>query len=85
MIKLIVSDLDGTLLPYGESKIALSTKNLIYRWLSSGNSFAVSSGRTYGELLSLLPEFEKDIYAYNLSEPLRVVTACLLNNEPTSY
>ena len=24
-------------------------------------------------------------YAYNLSEPLRVVTACLLNNEPTSY
>ena len=62
MIKLIVSDLDGTLLPYGESKIALSTKNLIYRWLSSGNSFAVSSGRTYGELLELLPEFEKDIY-----------------------
>ena len=24
-------------------------------------------------------------YAYNLSEPLRVVTACLLHNEPTSY
>ena len=24
-------------------------------------------------------------YAYNRSEPLSVVTACLLNNEPTSY
>ena len=24
-------------------------------------------------------------YAYNLSEPLRAVTACLLDNEPTSY
>ena len=24
-------------------------------------------------------------YAYNLSERLRAVTACLLNNEPTSY
>ena len=24
-------------------------------------------------------------YAYNLSEPIRWVTACLLHNEPTSY
>ena len=24
-------------------------------------------------------------YAYNLSEPLSAVTACLLHNEPTSY
>ena len=24
-------------------------------------------------------------YAYNLSEPFRGVTACLLHNEPTSY
>ena len=62
MIKLIVSDLDGTLLPYGEREIGVSTKNLIYRALSAGKSFAVSSGRTYPELLSLLPEFRDDIY-----------------------
>lgn len=62
MIKLIASDLDGTLLPYGSSAISATAKKLIYQALDTGISFAVSSGRTYRQLVSLLPEFENDIY-----------------------
>ena len=62
MIKLIVSDLDGTLLPYGEDEISPKVKNLINEALGMGLRFAVSSGRTYGELLKFLPEFRDKIY-----------------------
>ncbi len=62
MIKLIVSDFDGTLIPYGEKSVCTNVKNLIYEILGRGMNFAVSSGRTYSELIRFLPEFENDIY-----------------------
>ena len=62
MIKLIVSDLDGTLLPYGQREISHRAKGLIYKALDMGIDFAVSSGRTYLQLAALLPEFLDDIY-----------------------
>ena len=62
MIKLIVSDFDGTLMPYGEHAVSQGVKNRIKNALDSGMTFAVSSGRTYGELASFLPEFADSIY-----------------------
>ena len=62
MIKLIVSDFDGTLLPYGQSAVSDTVKNHIARILEGGAFFAVSSGRTYSELCSFLPEFKEKIY-----------------------
>lgn len=62
MLKLIVSDLDGTLLPYGQECVPNTVKKLIRELLDCGVHFAVSSGRTYSELLKFLPEFENDIY-----------------------
>ncbi|MBQ9783829.1 MAG: HAD family phosphatase [Clostridia bacterium] len=53
MIKLIVSDLDGTLLPYGERVLSPELKRLIAEAEAKGIRFAVSTGRTYGELLEI--------------------------------
>lgn len=62
MIKLIVSDFDGTLLPYGESRVSDEVKSRIFSALSKNMIFAVSSGRTYGELVSFFPEFADEMY-----------------------
>ena len=61
-MKLIVSDLDGTLLNKNETVINKNIKNSIYKILQSGNVFSVASGRNYIELKHLFPEFENDIY-----------------------
>ena len=61
-MKLIVSDLDGTLMSKNEVSLSKSIKNSIYSQLCSGNLFAVASGRNYTELKALFSEFEKDIY-----------------------
>ncbi len=61
-MKIIFSDLDGTLLHRGETAINKNIKKSIYKILESGNMFCVSSGRTYIELKHLLGEFEKDIF-----------------------
>lgn len=62
MLKLIVSDLDGTLLPYGEECVSRSVISSIEEILNYGAVFAISSGRTYNELISLLPQFRDRIY-----------------------
>lgn len=50
MIKLIVCDLDGTLLPRGQDKISPEIINLIKSANGKGMAFAVASGRSYHEL-----------------------------------
>lgn len=62
MLKLIVSDFDGTLMPYGAREVPQGVKDRIKRVICGGVPFAVSSGRTYRELLSFLPEFADSIY-----------------------
>ncbi len=62
MIKLTVSDLDGTLMPYGEIRVAPSVLSAINRLTDNGITFAVSSGRTYNELLNYLPELYAKAY-----------------------
>ena len=62
MIRLIVSDLDGTLLPYGEHAVSEKVKGLISSALEQGIAVAVSSGRTLGELLSFFPECWERLY-----------------------
>ena len=62
MIKLIVSDFDGTLMPYGRERISDGVRDGLKRAMECGMTVAVSSGRTYGELASYLKEFEEKIY-----------------------
>ena len=51
MLKLVVSDFDGTLMPYGNRGLSEKIKSQIKSAAERGIIFAVSSGRTYGELL----------------------------------
>ncbi len=62
MIKLIVSDLDGTLLPYGQARISDEIIEQIRCVLAQGTVFAVSSGRTYAELAEQLGALTDKLY-----------------------
>ncbi|MBQ9761272.1 MAG: HAD family phosphatase [Clostridia bacterium] len=62
MIKLIVADFDGTLMPFGQTEVSAIVKNQIETALKKNISFAVSSGRTYSELAHYLPEFVDRIW-----------------------
>lgn len=62
MIKLIVSDFDGTLLPYGQKTVSDGVVKRIKDALGRGIRVAVSSGRTYGELEKELLEFRDELY-----------------------
>ena len=62
MVKLIVSDFDGTLMPYGQSELTGNVKARIKKALEKNMTVAVSSGRTYNELVSYLGEFEDKLF-----------------------
>lgn len=62
MLKLIVADFDGTLVPYGEVTVNARVRALIAEALEKNITFAVSSGRTYSELAMHLPEFVDRIW-----------------------
>lgn len=61
-MKLITGDLDGTLLLRGEKKLHSVTVSAIKRILDKNIVFCVASGRNYGELKSLLKDFDDRIY-----------------------
>ncbi len=62
MIKLIVMDLDGTALPYGQSTLSEETRYLINQLREKGIAIAFSSGRTYGEMTPYLSEWERNAF-----------------------
>lgn len=54
MIKLVVSDIDGTLLKKGDKKVSDDIIGIIEKLKSKGVCFAVASGRHYGEITEIL-------------------------------
>ena len=62
MIKLVVADLDGTLLKDGESELSGPIKRRISRVLDRGVKFAVASGRDLRDLAPLFEDFKEKIY-----------------------
>ena len=62
MNRLVVSDFDGTLKAFSEERVLPEVKRRIDALLDKGVAFAVSSGRTYGELAAFLPEYVDRIY-----------------------
>ena len=62
MLKLIVSDFDGTLMPYGNTELSENIKAHIMAAKEQGITFAVSSGRTYGELLPYFRGIEEKLW-----------------------
>lgn len=59
---LIVSDTDGTLLPYGQKDLDREVFDIIRQLLAQGHQFAVASGRDYTSLKRLFFPVWPDIY-----------------------
>ncbi len=67
MIKLVVCDLDGTLLLKNENKINEKILNIIENIVFHGLKFSVSSGRIYSELVNFFPHM-KDSVVFSSSD-----------------
>ncbi|MBO5279433.1 MAG: HAD family phosphatase [Lachnospiraceae bacterium] len=61
MIKLVVSDVDGTLLKSGESEIPEEALRVIHELKEKGVLFAAASGRPYADLKHLFGKVAEDI------------------------
>ena len=55
MIQLVVSDIDGTLLPYGETSLSHEIFSIIAQLKARGIPFCPTSGRQYHSLRTLFP------------------------------
>lgn len=62
MIKLVLSDMDNTLLPFGERHVSQRTVDAIHAVQEQGIDFGPASGRERGELASF---FQDDASCYN--------------------
>ncbi len=61
MIRLIVSDIDGTLLPYGQKQLDPSVFSLIHRLSQKGIRFCPASGRQFHSLRSLFGPVQDEL------------------------
>lgn len=61
MIKMIASDLDGTLLPEATSDINPKIYELIRQIQEKGVTFVVASGRNYESVMSIFGKIEKEL------------------------
>lgn len=61
MIKLVVSDVDGTLLKSGESELAEEISDMIHALKKKGILFAAASGRPYMDLKHLFADVADEI------------------------
>ncbi len=62
MVRLLVCDVDGTLLPKGEAQLSGEIKERFRNALSKGIKVAIASGRSQDDLRSLFCEFANEIY-----------------------
>ncbi|MGI6756064.1 MAG: HAD family hydrolase [Atopobiaceae bacterium] len=74
MIKLALSDMDNTLLPFGRTAISPATKAAIHTCQEAGVDFGPASGRNQAELASF---FEGDKSCYN--------TGVMINGQKVYY
>lgn len=54
--KLVVSDLDGTLVNYGSNQISDTTKNAVSSFVEHGGLFTVSTGRSWNQAQEMIKE-----------------------------
>ena len=84
MIKLFISDVDGTLLQPGESEISESVKRYLRTLLASGKSVAIASGRTYKSLTKLFGELAETVYLIPCDGALCLKNGRVLYHRPIS-
>ena len=62
MIKLLISDVDGTLLKSGEATVSENIKRKLRAFITSGGDVAIASGRTYRSLRMILGDIADSVY-----------------------
>ncbi len=62
MRKLLVSDLDGTILPRTAHEIPTAVQNAIEKCVQNGADFCVCSGRSYADLKHFFRHFSVPVY-----------------------
>lgn len=61
MIKLVASDLDGTLLPEGTADINPRIYEVIRKLQAAGITFVAASGRNYGSVMGVFGDMEEEL------------------------
>ena len=61
MIKLVASDIDGTLLRYGEQKLNPELFDIIRQLKKKGIHFIAASGRQYASIVNLFEPVKDEI------------------------
>ena len=80
MIKLVVCDVDGTLLPRGDEFLSEQTINIIKEFNKNNIVFAVASGRQYSELRRIFNNLD-NIYYISADGGAVVYNGEVLNSE----
>ena len=84
MIKLIASDLDGTLLPRGERRISAEVENSIKAALGRGVRVAIITGRSYPSVKVPMPLESDEIYYYCCGGAVGIKGGKTLYSKPVS-
>ena len=82
MTRLIVCDLDGTLMPQGERTVRRALLSKIEARIRKGTLFCVASGRPYEELYPLFGALARDIIFICLDGALVMHRNCVLYKKP---
>lgn len=82
MVKLLVCDVDGTLLPKGQTQLSNEVKNCFYNALSKGIKIAIASGRSQDDLKSLFCDFTEDMYFIAHDGALTLKNDLILHHNP---
>lgn len=86
MIKLIASDVDGTLLKAGEEAPSESIRHSLLTWLENGNKLAIASGRSYESLRSIFGFLDpKNTYFICCDGAVTVYEGKVIYSKPISY
>lgn len=81
MIKLVVSDLDGTLLPHDKQNIDEETIDIISKVLEKNIYFAIASGRSYRELSNFIKRMRYSIFIISENGALIIYHGKILNKK----
>lgn len=82
MRKLLVSDLDGTILPRTAHEIPTAVQNAIEKCVQNGADFCVCSGRSYADLKHFFRHFSVPVYYIGCDGALLVYNDTVLYSRP---
>ncbi len=82
MLRMICADVDGTLLPKGETALSAETKAVLRRLTDKGVTVVIASGRPYNQLKALFEELTHRLVFICLDGALTMHRDCVLHKRP---